>query len=336
MDFKKYNSIENSYRTKFLNKIVEEGHSNKIFVVQEKIHGANFSLWMDEVKIVCGKRSGFLDDKVSFNGSQGVVKKYYGNLRNLFTFLQTDRNAKEVAVFCEIYGGGYPHPEVARDKHATRVQGEVQYCPDNRIIGFDISVDGILQDVDETNYLLDKFNLPKAETLFRGSLEECLKYPNEFTTTIPKLLGLPEIDGNTCEGVVIRPIENTYLWSGERLILKNKNAKFSEKDKEPKRLKDTPKDLTEEAKSVLEIALTYLNDNRLRNVLSKLGPVTQSDFGKIMGNLMHDLMEDFLKDYGDILEALDKDSRKQLGKQIGQHSALLVRKNFANILDNQF
>ena len=336
MEFKKFNSIENSYRTKFLNKIVEEGHGNKEYVVTEKIHGANFSFWVDDFKIATGKRSGLNGDKENFNGSQGLVKKYYSHLRALFEYVKTDRNAKEVAIFAEIFGGGYNHKEVQRDIHATRVQKGVEYCPQNAVVCYDLMIDGILQDVDECNRLLDLFGIPRAETLFRGSLEDCLKYPNKYITTIPKLLGLPEIADNVCEGNVIRPSQATYLWSGERLILKNKNEKFKEKQDEPKRLKDTPKGLTDDAKAVLEQALTYLNDNRLRNVLSKLGAIEPGDFGKIMGNLTHDLMEDFSKDHGDILEALDQDSRKQLGKQLGMNAALLVRKNFANILDNNF
>ena len=238
-------------------------------------------------------------------------------------------------MFCEIFGGSYPGVE--RDIHATRVQKEVLYCPQNAIIAFDLMVDGLLLDVDEANNLLDLHGIPRAQTLFRGTLQDCLAYTNEYVTTIPILFGLPAIENNICEGNVIRPAQTTYLWSGERLILKNKNSKFTEKETgEPKRLKDTPKGLTEDAQKTLELALTFLNDNRLRNVLSKLGPVTQSDFGKIMGNLQHDIMEDFVKDHGEILEALDKDSRKQLQKQLGMQTALLVRKNFANILDNNF
>lgn len=41
--FKKYNSIENSYRQKFLNYIVEQGKAAGEWTVSEKVHGANFS-----------------------------------------------------------------------------------------------------------------------------------------------------------------------------------------------------------------------------------------------------------------------------------------------------
>ena len=125
MDFKKYNSLENSYRTKFINKITQEGHAGKVFVVQEKIHGANFSFWSDATKTVCAKRSGFIKEAEAFYGFQSVLKKYHGNLRSLFLFLQEDRDAKEVVVYGELYGGVYPHPEVPRIDNSSKVQSGV-------------------------------------------------------------------------------------------------------------------------------------------------------------------------------------------------------------------
>ena len=41
--FKKYHSIENSYRTEFINRIKGHMFWNETFIVQEKAHGANLS-----------------------------------------------------------------------------------------------------------------------------------------------------------------------------------------------------------------------------------------------------------------------------------------------------
>ena len=40
--------------------------------------------------------------------------------------------------------------------------------------------------MDKANAYFEKEGIFHAKTLFRGNLEECLKYPNEFQTTIPK------------------------------------------------------------------------------------------------------------------------------------------------------
>ncbi len=43
MNFRKYNSIENSYQSSFIEKIIQNGFENETYVVQEKVHGANLS-----------------------------------------------------------------------------------------------------------------------------------------------------------------------------------------------------------------------------------------------------------------------------------------------------
>ena len=49
-EFKKYNEIENSYRTEFLNKIHELGYDNPMikYVASVKVDGANFCVSIDE------------------------------------------------------------------------------------------------------------------------------------------------------------------------------------------------------------------------------------------------------------------------------------------------
>ena len=38
MEFKKYNSIENSYQDDFLSSIIEQGFGEQEYLVQEKVH----------------------------------------------------------------------------------------------------------------------------------------------------------------------------------------------------------------------------------------------------------------------------------------------------------
>ena len=42
--FKKYNSLENHYNNKFIEKIRLQGFTSGEWVAREKIHGTNFSL----------------------------------------------------------------------------------------------------------------------------------------------------------------------------------------------------------------------------------------------------------------------------------------------------
>ncbi|MDQ0780268.1 hypothetical protein [Chryseobacterium sp. W4I1] len=45
MIFKTYNSIENAYQTCVIDQIRLQGFGDEIFIVQEKVHGANLFLY---------------------------------------------------------------------------------------------------------------------------------------------------------------------------------------------------------------------------------------------------------------------------------------------------
>mmetsp|Transcript_13892 Transcript_13892/g.32393 ORF Transcript_13892/g.32393 Transcript_13892/m.32393 type:complete len:94 (-) Transcript_13892:153-434(-) len=64
MKFKKYTSIENSHRKKFVADCVsaiELGYCKDDFVVEEKAHGANFAFYYDGTELKTASRSGFLE-----------------------------------------------------------------------------------------------------------------------------------------------------------------------------------------------------------------------------------------------------------------------------------
>ena len=95
--------------------------------------------------------------------------------------------------------------------------------------------------------------------------------------------------------------------------------------------------LSEAGNKVLEEALTYVTDNRLKNFLSKWeGPVTSKDFGRLMQLMNVDALEDLHKDFGPELLALEKEEIKLINKSIGNKASILIRKNFLNIIDNNF
>ena len=160
-------------------------------------------------------------------------------------------------------------------------------------------------------------------------MEKCINFPIDFDSKIPEWLGLPKIENNLCEGVVIKPNEPKFLWSGSRVILKNKNEAF----KEISGHKDgfLPKEnikLSDNGNKLLEEILTYITENRLRNVLSHIGAVTDKDFGKIMGLMNKDIIEDFLKNNDEEFNNLDKKERKFIQKRMGSETSQLLRKNF--------
>ena len=187
LEFKKYSSIENSFSREFMEHVVAEMPQDLEYVVQEKVHGANTSFLCDGETVRFAKRTSMLEDGEQF----------------------------------------YDYPELLERYRDRVIQRGVCYTPDHEFYGFDIYLfteeGGRFLPVDEVNELFETYSFFYAKTLFRGTLTECLKQPNAFQSKIAEWLGLPAIEDNICEGIVIRPVTPMYLRNGSRVLIKSKN-----------------------------------------------------------------------------------------------------------------
>lgn len=340
MKFKKYNSIENSYREFYINKIHEYGLNSGDWVVSEKIHGANFSIWYDGINIKYAKRTSFIEEGEKFYNYKDVIKlcKLDKKIKEIWNLINQewknynhDHEPNLLILYGELFGGSYSHPDVEKSQQ-SHIQKGVFYCPEQRFYCFDIKINGSYIPYNIMEKLCKKVDLFYAESLFIGSFDECLKYPNDNPTIIPSKLFLPKIDDNIMEGIVIKPVNPVFFPNGERVILKNKNEKFTEKQRKPRKKKKQNKKLSQEEQELLNNLLEYLNENRLRAVLSKIGMVTKKEFGKLQGMIAKDVIEDFIKDTSSF-NTLENDSRKAITKAFNREVANFIRPNFLNIID---
>nr|WP_321233839.1 RNA ligase family protein [uncultured Psychroserpens sp.] len=330
MEFKKYNSIENSYRNEFIERVALTTINSNDFVVQEKVHGANFSLITNGKDLKSAKRTSLLVDTDSFYNHTLIKDMYYSKMLSLFEAITTRYpNTKTITIFGELFGGSYPDIEQARG--AMKVQKGVFYAPYNDFYAFDIMINqDTYLNVVEANQLLKAYGFFYAKTLFRGSLKEALKYSNTFESKIPGWLKLPEIKNNTCEGVVIKPIEPHFLPNGNRVIIKNKNAKWSEKSSINSKTITQVK-LSNEANTLQSELERFVNPNRLANVMSKESNLDSTQIGKLIGALSKDAYEDFSKEFETQFLLLEKSEQKRLTKQLNQWSAKLVRQELLQL-----
>ena len=253
------------------------------------------------------------------------------------------KNVRSVNVFGEMFGGTYPHKDVQPNRKLSLIQKGVCYTPEHEFYGFDIYVinddGGRYLPVDEVNELFDKHGFFYARTLFKGTLGECLKYPNAFQSKIAEWLGFPAIEDNICEGIVIRPVVPMYLRNGSRVLIKSKNKRFAEKKSVKKRNKlfAEPVPYSEALKALIPEVEAYVTEQRLANVVSHIGEVhVPKDFGKIMGLFSKDVLEDFLKEHGGEYGCLEKSEQKLLNKELNKLSTEMVKKVYmgqAYILD---
>ena len=332
--FKKYNSIENTYRSLFLEKIKNHGFWKDEYVVQEKAHGANLSYWTsDGINFRTAKRSGNIEASEKFYNHEPVLEGIKDQFSNIWNGLKEQYpDLSQMTIFGELIGGNYPHKDIAKDNHSSKIQKGIHYCPENRFYAFDILINAAQYlSVDEANHFFEKEGLLYAKTLFRGSIETCLEYPNEFDSTIPSLMQLPAIHPNICEGVVIRPVETLFMKNGNRVILKNKNEKWSENLKFDKKIIKT-EPLSDKVIKLVEAIATYATENRLENVISKYGDFDMKDTGKLIGLFNKDILENFLKDYQHITDELEKKDYKTITKSIGRSTAGMVRERIRSAL----
>ena len=332
MELFKYSSIENTYREEFIELIKAEGKNTGEWVVTEKIHGGQLALYYDGSELKASTRTAFLTQDMNFFNYEKVVAANADKVKAIYQILVKERGSVSLLIiYGELFGGDYPHPDVPKVKNAKRLQKGVFYHPDNLFYAFDIRVDGRFLSVDDANRLFEAVDMFYAKPLMRGTFEECLKYPNKFPSKISEWLGLPPLEDNIAEGIVIKPVNPEFLQIGERVILKSKNEKFEER----KSIKKHPKkqgtvEISSSGEQLQEELLSLVTENRLQNVLSKQGeipyPLPEDTFGRIMKAFNEDIWEEFNKDFLDAYESLEKGEQKKIAKTLNQHTAKLVRK----------
>lgn len=330
MRFYKYPDIESTYREKFIDKIIEEQKDGGTWVVTEKVHGTNFSLWCDGKQVRMAKRTCLLSDADNFYGVQAIREDLYKKMMKLFDFFCTafalEGKIGQIVVYGELFGGVYNHPEVTRNLKAHKVQKGVDYSPDNHFIALDIRVDSRFVDFEVMQGACWEVGIPYISALMYGSMKDCLNHANDFQSTIAGLFGFPEIKGNICEGIVIRPCKPQFLFNHSRVMLKSKNEKFAEKSRKPKKVRVTQQ-MSRQGEKVLKSILKYVVDNRYDSVVSKFGEPKPKDFGKLQGLFAKDVLEEFEKDkkYKRYTQ-LEKSERKVIHKTLNHEAAKVIKK----------
>jgi Rnl2 family RNA ligase len=289
VDFKKYSSIENSYRGKEISRVRNEGLDKVEWVALEKVHGANFGLWPIDGSVVPSKRSSFADG--SFYGCQAVVEELSPKVLEL-------AKVSVDTIYGEIFGGG--------------IQKGVNYGA-KRFAAFDIVMGGSYVDYDVFVELCDSTGIPRCVEIARGSFEDILAIDPAFPTRMSDC-GSADI----AEGFVMKPVINSYFRLGDRVILKKKSEGFSERtsEKTPKAPKEPMTDLQ---KSIFDAAQQYMVDERIRSAVSKFGP---KEFNSVLGEVLSDIYRELERDE---LDSLDLSSYASLKQEMCNLLAPMIR-----------
>ena len=334
MLFKKYSSVENSFDEEYVRKVRWQMPADLKYAVQEKVHGANASFLCDGNDIRFAKRTALVEADEPFYGYADLVDLYRDRILALTKDVMGQYpGVIQVSIFGELFGGCYPHPDVPAIKDMVPVQKGIWYCPGHEFYGFDIYViyedEGDFLSVEETDALFEKHGFFYAKTLFTGMLDECLTHPNAFVSHIPDWLGLPPIENNICEGIVIRPVVPMFLGNGSRVMIKSKNERFAEKKarKGPGPELNLSATYSDEMKELVAVLATYFTEPRLDNVISHIGEVQfPRDFGKLTGLYAKDVFEDYMKENMVAYNELERKEQKAINKELAKLAAAMIRK----------
>lgn len=314
MAFVKYNSIENHYNGKFVDfcKVKLAGEKHR-WHVTEKVHGANLGFYSNGDIVKVAKRTSFIGEENFYNSSH-VFEQYKENVRQLALDLGVP-----VVVYGELYGGFYNGESGAV---GNRIQREVQYCPHNDFIAFDIlnlETKTFLNFSDVLMYS-EKHGIPTVPVMgTTTSLDQALAWHNEFGTFVPHMHGLAPIANNIAEGLVIRPDTDLRLANGSRVIFKSKADKFKEVAKESlgKKIASLHSDVTA---AVIAAIRPNLTRNRMDSVVSKYGDTVP--FEVLLRALVEDAVSEGVQENYD---ALTKDEQKYVRKAINVEACKLVK-----------
>lgn len=198
------------------------------WVATEKLHGANFVIGIAGDEVRFGKRKAWLEPDAAFFGWQLVAGELAARGRALARAI----GAHQVVCYGELFGGAYPHADVAPIAGLPAVQTGVWYAPDLRWSMFDVLVaggdddDGQLLAFAEVEELAAAVELTTAPVIARGRRDELDRLPVAAPTRIPALLGLPPLPDNLREGLVLKP--DRRFAPGARPIIKRKLADFDD------------------------------------------------------------------------------------------------------------
>ena len=300
--FKKFYKIRNHYDRKRIMAWLEfyPELASERFIVTEKIHGSSFGVqFTSDGEYSFQKRNSDLSFEDKFFNFQAILddEEIMGFINKMIEYCK--HNVRNITFFGELYGDG--------------VQKEVKYCEERKLRFFDAydRDTGIWLTPDETlKFVPEDLYVPIIG--YPVGLAEALDVNTEFNSK------LNPVEGNICEGVVIRPFLKNYIYMHDHLVIKKKNDKFKEKVKVKKNKEPTY--LDPEVQALSDIVCSYVTESRLDNVISHLGePDGMEDFGKFIKEFLADIKEDVLADHSEI-----KNRSKQEVKKIFKESSSIA------------
>jgi len=277
------------------------------WVALEKVHGAQMVVAIAGDVVQFGKRKAWLRHDDPFFGWQLLRAP----LTVAVQAAKARLGAHTVVLYGELYGGAYPHPDVAPVPGLAPVQTGIWYAPDLRYAVFDVLVasgeddEGEFLAHREVVALAREIGLDSPPVLHSGPRAAVLMVPVRQATRVPIGLGLPELAGNFAEGVVLKP--DARARPSARIVYKQKIAEFDELRFGESEAWDAEQRL--DLAALLAHAQRLVNPPRIASAASKWG---LGDRGLLLDEISLDVMIDLAAAFPAAVAALSPAAEEQL------------------------
>jgi Rnl2 family RNA ligase len=297
------------------------GSTGGTWMAQEKIHGAQLVIGVCASRVRIGKRKAWLEDGDGFFGWQLLRPDLERAGRELFEMLHGE--AQTLHFYGELFGGHYPHPDVLPVPGVSAVQTGVWYAPGVHWALFDaVRVYDSERAPDfiaagELAEAAERAGVLTPPVLAHGRKNEVAGAPVRFVTKVPELFGLPRIEGNFAEGIVVK--NTASISAADRGIVKRKIDEFDEKRFDESEAWDSTRQLS--LAEIVQIAGRLVNEARISSAASKVGRDSRDVW---LDEIVLDIFVDLTEAFPAAVAALTSEDEATLGKIVRETAGRLL------------
>ena len=263
-----------------------------------------------------GKRNSFLGDNADFYNFQEAINTKNFERMNKVLLAKSLHNNSIIKPYGELYGMG--------------VQKRVYYGPGRYLRFYDIKENGEFWPGEKSMEFFQNFDLFVPVVAIVEGFEAAITYCCEFVSKLTPEDWNGVKEDNFAEGFVMRPMNfDIQNPSGSRFTIKSKHPKF--KDQEKSKTKKSYAPMEGSLRDLVDAAKTYVNENRLFDLISKMGPLTErSQIGPYMKAFSKDWQDEFKDDYAEELAMASMEYEKSDVKNVFK----IAGKNAINLIKN--
>jgi Rnl2 family RNA ligase len=280
---------------------LDDGFGGSRWVATEKLHGAQLVVATDGASVRLGKRKAWLAPDEPFFGWQLLRAELEAKARAAWAALGRDG---QLHLYGELFGGSYPHPDVAALPGISAVQTGIWYAPGLAWAVFDALVVGdegppVFLAHSALEAVAERVELFVPPKLGRGTRAELTRLPVRYSTRVPGRFGLPELAGNIAEGYVLKP--DGELPAAARPVVKHKIPEFTDDRFDDSRSFDADAHLA--VPELLRLAAAMVGPVRLASARSKVGHVLADVVDEVVLDVWIDLEAVFPRRMAGLTEA---------------------------------